>query len=315
MGKTAILCLLLVSSSITSASQTPEEWDFKTAKIGGKVTLDCGSDVDDPVWKMSANASTLGEGEIADDERIKIEESKLIIMDIKQDDLGFYSCYDSDDELLKKFEVDISVRLRKLPKSISIDQGSDLRDELECTLTSAGQEVVFRWFTKPEGNPDDSAQKPLCVKTDGESDCNLPVSEALFDSRDKDVPATPLSERAEIVSGKNDDGVPFSILKIKDVELEDRQIYVCRAVLQEASQSEIKNCTLSKECDQVEAILRVKDPLAALWPFVGIVVEVVILCVIIFFCEKKKTPEEKEDYEDGSNSNNIASNSSLRQRK
>jgi hypothetical protein len=49
------------------------------------------------------------------------------------------------------------------------------------------------------------------------------------------------------------------------------------------------------------------DPLAALWPFCGIVVEVVLLCIIIFFCEKRKEAAEKEDYDEGSNGNNVAS--------
>ena len=97
---------------------------------------------------------------------------------------------------------------------------------------------------------------------------------------------------------------------------------------------EPEDCKESKHCDQTETIMRVKDPLAAVWPFCGIVVEVelfisspfslnffsagwtfchlkfcqqlltdlfqvILLCVIIFFCEKKKTGSEKEDYDEG----------------
>ena len=36
----------------------------------------------------------------------------------------------------------------------------------------------------------------------------------------------------------------------------------------------IDDCGASKECDESHVLLRVKDPLAALYPFVGIVAEV-----------------------------------------
>ena len=36
----------------------------------------------------------------------------------------------------------------------------------------------------------------------------------------------------------------------------------------------IEDCGESKECDESHVLLRVKDPLAALYPFVGIVAEV-----------------------------------------
>jgi len=65
--------------------------------------------------------------------------------------------------------------------------------------------------------------------------------------------------------------------------------------------------------DEMETILRVKDPLAAVWPFCGIVAEVIVLCLIIFFCERRKS-EEKEDYDDGLNGA-INSTSSLKQKK
>ena len=96
--------------------------------------------------------------------------------------------------------------------------------------------------------------------------------QALFDKRDKDAPVIPLSERSEITTGE-DDGVPYSILTIKDAYKEDRKIYICQAVLSEGTEDNT-DCSESKECDEVETILRVKDPLAAVWPFCGIVAEV-----------------------------------------
>ncbi|KAL3866678.1 hypothetical protein ACJMK2_043959 [Sinanodonta woodiana] len=48
-------------------------------------------------------------------------------------------------------------------------------------------------------------------------------------------------------------------------------------------------------------LVRVKDKLAALWPFLGIVAEVIVLCIIIFIYEKKRSKqlESEEDAPDG----------------
>ena len=45
---------------------------------------------------------------------------------------------------------------------------------------------------------------------------------------------------------------------------------------------ELEDCKESKHCDRTETILRVKDPLAAVWPFCGIVVEVLSTLVFGF---------------------------------
>jgi hypothetical protein len=48
-----------------------------------------------------------------------------------------------------------------------------------------------------------------------------------------------------------------------------------------------------KAQDQIQ--LRVRSQLAALWPFLGIVAEVIILVTIIFIYEKKRKPDEITD--------------------
>ena len=45
-------------------------------------------------------------------------------------------------------------------------------------------------------------------------------------------------------------------------------------------------------------LVRIKDKYAALYPFIGIVVEVVVLCAIIFICEKSKSSSDDEEDDD-----------------
>merc|ERR1712107_171895 len=110
-------------------------------------------------------------------------------------------------------------------------------------------------------------------------------------------------------------------LVVKNVQEEDLGVYRCYEEDEEVAayhldiSVRVKKFPPSFSIDEgssTDPIMRVKDPLAAVWPFCGIVVEVILLCVIIFFCEKKKTGSEKEDYDEGSNGNNIGSS---RQRK
>lgn len=76
-----------------------------------------------------------------------------------------------------------------------------------------------------------------------------------------------------------------SVLTIKEVKDEDKGEYKCVLKNVHGENSEKVN-------------LRVKSALAALWPFLGIVAEVVILCVIILGyetrCGKKKQTEEED---------------------
>jgi len=304
--------LLTVGLTLSLASAEMVEKE-ETVKLGGKASLDCQSADKAINWKFNVNKTADPELEISEEEgKYELAGSKLTILNLEHDNLGFYTCFDEDDEAIARFEVDTTLKLKKLPKSISIDQGSSTNDDLKCSVAGSGSyDVVFTWYSRGE---EESADKNtvICIKSEN-SDCNVPQAEAIFDSKEG-KPAKPLKERATIEEDVKD-GTPFSILKISDAAIEDRKIYTCRAVIVEAAANDIKNCTASKECTEVETLLRVKDPLAALWPFAGIVIEVILLCVIIFFCEKRKTVEEKEEYEERSNGNNISSNSSLRQRK
>lgn len=73
-----------------------------------------------------------------------------------------------------------------------------------------------------------------------------------------------------------------SIISLEDLKFTDRAQYIC-----EASNGQIKaNSTVN---------VRVKDKLAALWPFLGIVAEVVILCSVICIYEKRRGKAEFEE--------------------
>ncbi|XP_028015117.1 basigin isoform X2 [Eptesicus fuscus] len=58
------------------------------------------------------------------------------------------------------------------------------------------------------------------------------------------------------------------------------------------------NGTNTEGTDQAIITLRVRNRLAALWPFLGIVAEVLVLVTIIFIYEKRRKPDEVLDDED-----------------
>jgi len=293
--------LLLVISAFTGCLSSSEpEPTLVSVSLGSKVSLKC--EHDDVEWSLDNNGTTQIIEE--DDESYEITDGKLSISDIEESQLGTYTCKSGED-IIRIFELDTSLKIRKFPKSISVNDG--LPQELLCTLNSHDdQEVVFNWFRADEGDSEGESREMLC-SLEGSS---CPVMEELKSS-DK-APAA-FKDRAKIEVGMADD-IPFSKLIIQKSHVTDRKIYICQAKLKSAAP--IDDCEASKECDESEVILRVKDPLAALWPFVGIVAEVIILCIIIFFCEKNKS-QDKEDYDEvaGNGSTVTSSNINIRQRK
>ncbi|XP_046404428.1 neuroplastin isoform X2 [Ischnura elegans] len=79
-----------------------------------------------------------------------------------------------------------------------------------------------------------------------------------------------------------DNGVPNAILSIDEVIMDDRGDYTCFA-------KNVANFT------KATTYVRVKDKLAALWPFLGICAEVFVLCSIILIYEKKHNKAELEE--------------------
>ncbi|XP_015359039.1 basigin isoform X3 [Marmota marmota marmota] len=77
-----------------------------------------------------------------------------------------------------------------------------------------------------------------------------------------------------------------SELRIKDLDMgADPGTYVCNGTSLEGE-------------EKAEITLRVRSRLAALWPFLGIVAEVLVLVTIIFIYEKRRKPDEPLDDDD-----------------
>uniref|UniRef100_A0A4X1VUG2 Basigin n=1 Tax=Sus scrofa TaxID=9823 RepID=A0A4X1VUG2_PIG len=141
------------------------------------------------------------------------------------------------------------------------------------------------------GPPNVKAVKKSEHATEGEtvvlackSDSFPPVTEWLWykmsDSGDQ-VIANSSQNKFFVVSSETK-----TELHIPDLDLkEDPGKYAC-------------NGTSSEGTGQAVIVLRVRNRFAALWPFLGIVAEVLVLVTVIFIYEKRRKPDEVLDDED-----------------
>ena len=70
---------------------------------------------------------------LADEENYQLEEGTLKILSIKESNIGVYNC-EVDGTVLKSYELSTSLKIKKFPKSISVNDG--LNRELTCTFNS-----------------------------------------------------------------------------------------------------------------------------------------------------------------------------------
>ncbi|CAH1796549.1 unnamed protein product [Owenia fusiformis] len=108
------------------------------------------------------------------------------------------------------------------------------------------------------------------------------------------------------------DEIEGAQMTINDIKDDDRAEYTCVG-------TNIING--EKYNDTAVIMIRVIDKLAALWPFLGIVAEVVVLCTIIFIYEKRRSKQNNFEDEDSDPINDVKTNDSaaregdVRQRK
>lgn len=114
-----------------------------------------------------------------------------------------------------------------------------------------------------------------------------------------------------VVLQEDDKGVENARLTIKSVLLSDYTDYTCEAR---------NNATdITGKPAQVTITVRIRGKYAALYVFLGIIVEVVVLCAIILICEKRRNKTEIDesdtDQSPDQHKNGHNGNSELRHRK
>lgn len=88
-----------------------------------------------------------------------------------------------------------------------------------------------------------------------------------------------------ILSRDLERGIKGAVLTVTNMQMNDSGLVSCRVYYEG---NEKHNRTAKAE-------IKVKDKLAALWPFLGICAEVVVLCAIILIYEKKRNKAELEE--------------------
>lgn len=90
------------------------------------------------------------------------------------------------------------------------------------------------------------------------------------------------------LSKDEEKGMNNAVFNLEEIQMEDRGNVTCIGFYNISDSNEM-------HYDIAKSFVRVKDKLAALWPFLGICAEVLVLCVIILVYEKKRNKSELEE--------------------
>ncbi|XP_006876791.1 PREDICTED: basigin [Chrysochloris asiatica] len=184
-------------------------------------------------------------------------------------------------------------------KVLKEDTLPDPRTEFEVDLEDAGGQYACIFLPEQAGRasiPVKGIPKIFAVKksehaNEGEtimlkckSESFPPVTDWVwFRKEDTDEIVIVNNSQSKFIVKSSD---TWSELQIHNLEMEtDPGTYVC-------------NGTNSVGTSHATVTLRVRSRLAALWPFLGIVAEVLVLVTIIFIYEKRRKPEDVLDDDD-----------------
>lgn len=192
-------------------------------------------------------------------------------------DVGVYMCKARDSGELNFYNV-------KGPVYFPLKHGK--RDDSENKLEGSSVIVIHDVF----GNPIPDLE---WYATEDESDTPVPIDDEYL----KKHPNVKFSPTVNVSNG---------MLEVSDLQKEDRAHYYSKA----------KNEYNSEEV-QFKTLIRVKGKLDALWPFLGIVAEVIILVAIILIYERRRLKQDREAEEAVDQKKPLTSSNSenVRQRK
>lgn len=285
----AVLVILAVVAALASVSgqkivQTPENGKVEATEQG--VTMKCLYNVteastEEPVkveWFVDGSDDPIKEG-------VSVAEDGTSVLTMSENYEDKYICKAGNER--SEFSVKKFFKLDKWERSVVVFQGED--HKLFCKIKEGSNkegEVSFAWYRidvvgeEPENATN---RRPVLELEKNETQANIEPHFKILNS-----PSRPFE----------------SVLKIEDAKYEDRAIYQC-----EASND-------MKDVANTQIMVRVKDKYAALYPFVGIVAEVIVLCLIIFICEKRRASkevvedEEEEEFNGAAGGSSAAGNSS-----
>ncbi|KAL8625418.1 hypothetical protein ACOMHN_018563 [Nucella lapillus] len=251
--------------------------------------LNCGVDDDNKSFSYRWKRGNTWVTDIKVDNKqefVEHDNGSLVIRQPTRNLAGVFTCVAEYEANNKKHTIDIDFNYFAHPKVLPFDKSKNLvQDEklvIECKVLGYPKPSIS-WFKEAE---------PITCKVLGYPKPSI----SWFKEAEPITEGEGSRFKMSVADTYDGTDIEYGKLVIDAVEFEDAAEYTCLAA------------TTSKwpEFNSTQIILvRVKDKLAALWPFLGIVAEVVVLCTIIFICEKKRNKDallEEEANQDGASS-------------